>query len=72
LPNHHSNFRAQTIPSSEGADIYVRSGGSGPAVVLIHGFGDTGDMWGPLARELAKDHTVIVPDLRGTRSHSAR
>ena len=46
-------------------EIFVRWGGSGPAVVLIHGFGDTGDMWGPLAADLAKDHTVVVPDLRG-------
>ena len=37
----------------------------GPAVVLIHGFGDTGDMWAPLAADLARDHTVVVPDLRG-------
>jgi pimeloyl-ACP methyl ester carboxylesterase len=43
----------------------VRVAGSGPAVVLLHGFGDTGDMWVPLAVVLAKDHTVIVPDLRG-------
>jgi len=34
-------------------------------VVLLHGFGDTGDMWAPLAIVLAMDHTVIVPDLRG-------
>jgi pimeloyl-ACP methyl ester carboxylesterase len=32
---------------------------------LLHGFGDTGDMWGPLAADLMRDHTVIVPDLRG-------
>ena len=44
---------------------YVRIGGKGPAVLLLHGFGDTGDMWVPLADALAKDHTVIVPDLRG-------
>jgi pimeloyl-ACP methyl ester carboxylesterase len=43
----------------------VRVGGSGPAVVLLHGFGDTGDMWAPVAKALYKDHTVIVPDLRG-------
>jgi pimeloyl-ACP methyl ester carboxylesterase len=48
-----------------GATIHVRFGGSGPAVVMLHGFADTGDMWAPLAAELAKDHTVIVPDLRG-------
>ncbi len=37
----------------------------GAAVVLIHGFGDTGDMWAALATDLARDHHVIVPDLRG-------
>jgi pimeloyl-ACP methyl ester carboxylesterase len=31
--------------------------------VLIHGFGDTGDMWWPMAAE--NDHDVVVPDLRG-------
>src|SRR5260370_5563528 len=50
---------------TDGATIYVRVGGKGPAVVMLHGFGDTGDMWAPLANTLIKDHTVIVPDLRG-------
>ena len=50
---------------SNGTSLYVRVGGKGPAVVLLHGFGFTGDMWAPLAIVLAKDHTVIVPDLRG-------
>jgi pimeloyl-ACP methyl ester carboxylesterase len=45
--------------------LHVRVGGHGPAVLLLHGFGDTGDMWQPLAAELVADHTVIVPDLRG-------
>jgi hypothetical protein len=31
-----------------------------PAYRVLHGFGDTGDMWEPLAAVLAKDHTVIV------------
>jgi pimeloyl-ACP methyl ester carboxylesterase len=57
-------FRTQDIPV-EGAKIHVRVGGKGPAVVLLHGFGDTGDMWAPLAADLARDHTVVVPDLRG-------
>jgi len=48
-----------------GATIHTRSGGTGPAVVLLHGYGETGDMWAPMAADLAKDHTVIVPDLRG-------
>jgi pimeloyl-ACP methyl ester carboxylesterase len=48
-----------------GGTQYVRLGGTGPAVLLLHGFGDTGDMWVPLADALVKDHALIVPDLRG-------
>ncbi|MEP6502212.1 MAG: alpha/beta hydrolase [Betaproteobacteria bacterium] len=51
--------------ATNGTTIHVRSGGSGPAVVLLHGYGETGDMWAPMAADLARDHTVIVPDLRG-------
>jgi pimeloyl-ACP methyl ester carboxylesterase len=51
--------------ATNGTTLYVRVGGQGPAVLLLHGFGDTGDMWAPLAALLVKDHTVIVPDLRG-------
>lgn len=58
------DFRIERIKTGD-ATLYVRIGGKGPAVVLLHGFGDTGDMWGPAARALYKDHTVIVPDLRG-------
>ena len=57
-------FHTQMVQTN-GTVLYVRVGGSGPAVVLLHGFGDTGDMWAPLAKALVRDHTVIVPDLRG-------
>ncbi len=59
-----ASFRTQNI-QTDGAKLHVRVGGQGPAVVLLHGFGDTGDMWAPLAADLARDHTVVVPDLRG-------
>jgi pimeloyl-ACP methyl ester carboxylesterase len=59
-----SSIRAHDI-RTEGATIHVRVGGTGPAVLMLHGFGDTGDMWAPLALRLVADHTVIVPDLRG-------
>jgi pimeloyl-ACP methyl ester carboxylesterase len=59
-----SAFKTQFIAVS-GARIYVRVGGHGAAVVLLHGYGETGDMWEPLAATLVGDHTVIVPDLRG-------
>lgn len=58
------NFHKRTIKTN-GTEIYTRVAGHGPAVVLLHGFGDTGDMWAPLAIVLAKDHLVIIPDLRG-------
>ncbi len=32
---------------------------------MLHGFGDTGDMWAPLAAALVNDHTLVIPDLRG-------
>lgn len=57
-------FRTKVIQTN-GTSLFVRFGGHGPAVVLLHGFGDTGDMWAPLAAVLVKGHTVIVPDLRG-------
>jgi len=57
-------FHEQDI-ATNGTTIHVRVGGHGPAVVLLHGYGETGDMWAPLAANLMRDHTVIVPDLRG-------
>jgi pimeloyl-ACP methyl ester carboxylesterase len=57
-------FRTQQI-ATNGTSIHVRSGGTGPAVLLLHGYGETGDMWAPMAVDLARDHTVVVPDLRG-------
>jgi pimeloyl-ACP methyl ester carboxylesterase len=58
------SFRNRNVKAN-GATIHVRIGGKGPAVVLLHGFGDTGDMWAPVAADLVEDHTVVVPDLRG-------
>jgi pimeloyl-ACP methyl ester carboxylesterase len=59
-----ASFNAQQMPVTDGTQ-YVRVGGQGLAVLLLHGFGDTGDMWEPLAEVLVKDHTVVIPDLRG-------
>src|SRR4029453_969215 len=59
-----SSFKTQDIVTNS-VTIHTRIGGAGPAVMLLHGYGETGDMWGPLAVYLARAHTVIVPDLRG-------
>ena len=59
-----SAFHGQQMAVSGGTQ-YVRLGGHGPAVLLLHGFGDSGETCISLAEILVKDHTVIVPDLRG-------
>jgi len=43
---------------------YVKAG-SGPAILLIHGIGDSSDTWRPVLKELTKHHMVIAPDLLG-------
>lgn len=57
-------FKSRLVAAGD-TKLYIRSAGTGPAVVLLHGYGETGDMWVPLANELVSTHTVIVPDLRG-------
>jgi pimeloyl-ACP methyl ester carboxylesterase len=57
-------FRTQDVQVN-GTTLHVRVGGDGPAVMLLHGYGETGDMWASMAADLMRDHRVIVPDLRG-------
>src|ERR1700689_1836986 len=59
-----ASFRSRELRTNDTV-LYVRVGGRGPAVVMLHGFADTGDMWAPAAAVLARTHTVVVPDLRG-------
>jgi pimeloyl-ACP methyl ester carboxylesterase len=58
------DFHTQDIQTN-GTTLYVRIGGHGPGVVLLHGYGETGDMWASMAADLVRDHQVIIPDLRG-------
>ena len=64
VPPFPASFKVREIKAGD-ATIHVRVGGTGPAVVLLHGYGETGDMWAPMAADLMRDHKVIVPDLRG-------
>lgn len=64
-------FKAKTIHTPQGADIYVRTAGAGPVVVLLHGYAENSDSWAPLSAVLMRDYTVVVPDLRGI-GHSSR
>jgi len=53
-----------------GVRLHYFIGGSGSAVVLLHGYAETGHMWLPIMPLLATNHTVIVPDLRGAGDSS--
>ncbi|WP_371525929.1 alpha/beta fold hydrolase [Streptomyces sp. NBC_01283] len=65
------NFSYRRVPVTEGSEVSdgvslnVAVGGSGPPLVLLHGFPQTHLMWRHVAADLAADHTVICPDLRG-------
>lgn len=49
----------------DGINISYRTMGSGPAIVLLHGYAETSRMWQPLMPRLATRFTVIAPDLPG-------
>ncbi len=55
-----------TVPSIDGPiDIAYQTAGSGPALLLLHGFPQTKAIWHRIAPELAKRFTIVVTDLRG-------
>jgi haloacetate dehalogenase len=58
------DFSLDRISVSD-AELRVRHGGRGPAVLLVHGHPRTHTTWHRLAPLLARDHTVVCPDLRG-------
>lgn len=57
-------FRTEKVRTS-GAVIHAVVGGSGPPVLLLHGAPQSRVSWAAVARDLARDHTVVVTDLRG-------
>ncbi len=58
------NFERRVIPV-EGTDIACVVGGSGPPLLMLHGFPQNRAMWARVAPELAHDFTVVCADLRG-------
>lgn len=59
-----TGFSARLLDSGRGR-IFVREGGAGPVVLLLHGFPETGLMWRDIAPLLASDFRVVVADLPG-------
>ncbi|QBB70438.1 alpha/beta hydrolase [Pseudolysobacter antarcticus] len=67
-----SVYAASSVPPPQsqfatvnGVKLHYLREGSGPAIILLHGYAENSHMWLPLIPELAKTHTVIAPDLRG-------
>lgn len=57
-------FQERRIATS-GAEIFLRTGGSGPPLLLLHGYPQTSAMWHKVAPLLADDFTIVAADLRG-------
>ncbi|MFO6464974.1 alpha/beta fold hydrolase [Jannaschia sp. KMU-145] len=63
-PGFFDGFDARVIPVGDG-HVFCRIGGSGPPILLLHGYPQTSAMWHRIAPVLARTHTVICADLRG-------
>lgn len=64
MPNLYPGFERRQIETS-GATINLVTGGSGPPLLLLHGYPQTHVMWRKVAPALAENFTVVIPDLRG-------
>jgi len=64
LPDLFPDFEACRI-STRDAEIFVRHGGSGPPLLLLHGYPQTHACWHKITPELQKHYTVCLIDLRG-------
>ena len=64
-----AEFKTKSVAVDD-ATVTVTVGGSGPPVVLIHGYAESSRMWKPLARVLAPRFTVLAPDLPGIGASS--
>jgi haloacetate dehalogenase len=64
LPPAFDDLRLTRVTVGE-VSLRVRTGGSGPPLLLLHGYPETHFAWGLVAGELAGDFTVVAPDLRG-------
>jgi haloacetate dehalogenase len=59
------SFQLSQVAVGEDVSLRVRHGGSGPPLLLLHGYPETHMMWGQIAGDLAEHFTVVAPDLRG-------
>ncbi len=71
LPDLFPGFAERRIETAEGVEIYLRTGGSGPPLLLLHGYPQTHVIWHKMAPELARHCALVIPDLRGYGRSSA-
>jgi haloacetate dehalogenase len=65
LPAGFDDLRLSCTTVGGGISLRLRAGGSGPPLLLLHGYPETHLAWGLVAADLAEDFTVVAPDLRG-------
>jgi haloacetate dehalogenase len=70
LPDLFPGFAERRI-KTEGAEIFLRTGGTGPPLLLLHGYPQTHVCWHKVAPELTRYATLVIPDLRGYGTSSA-
>ena len=70
VPDLFPGFAERRIEAG-GVQIYLRTGGSGPPLLLLHGYPQTHVAWHKIAPELARHCTLVIPDLRGYGTSSA-
>jgi haloacetate dehalogenase len=70
LPDLYPGFATRRIETS-GAEIFLRTGGAGPPLLLLHGYPQTHVCWHKIAPDLARVCTLVIPDLRGYGASSA-
>ena len=61
----YEGFGARRVPTTTGTEIFCRTGGEGPPLLLLHGYPQTHAMWHRVAPALARRFTVVCADLRG-------
>lgn len=71
LPDQFPGFAQRRITTGGGVEIHLRTGGSGPPLLLLHGYPQTHVAWHKIAPELARHCTLVVADLRGYGASSA-
>ncbi len=69
LPELFPGFESRRF-TTPGAEIFARTGGEGPPLVLLHGYPQTHAMWHLMAPKLKEHFTLVIPDLRGYGSSS--